>query len=175
MSTFAVLQQSERLSRERAAAIMAAQSMLDEISAHARQNPVNYPADTIAAYNDTGFDVFFGSYGAGGTNQGVLGRGVEASDDAVVPLAQSTAKAANFAEVSAGVAAKTLRASSDDTLFPQSRAGLSPTIKAQAGFVTVKALPPPRDKLLDVDVVVAWRSADGDHRIAYSALVGPLQ
>jgi Tfp pilus assembly protein PilV len=180
-SAYVVIQNSRHSAKQRLAAMLACQSMMDEIETYAAQNPTLWdPEDTLAGggndtivdplmspqdlYNNTGFSVFNASY-ASGADRGEMGRGVTTGDVEAVGATLTPA----FQDAT--------------ILFPQSRvaAGVAtPAILNQAGYVEVSqemdlATGLVGRDLLRVDVVCAWRSFGGDTKLVYSVLIGQSQ
>jgi prepilin-type N-terminal cleavage/methylation domain-containing protein len=157
MSSFMIIQRSERMTREQTAAVFAAQSMIEEISTYARLNPADLvsppdPCPFQLQFDNMGFDVFFGSYQNG--DGGIIGSGRDATGG--VNATGSVLKPG------------------DPSLFPSQRTLEPAPEQLMAGYVTVKRMNP-QDTLFDVDVIVAWKSYGGDQRVVYSAIIGPLK
>lgn len=155
-SAYVVVERSQQMTKERFAATLAAQTMLDEIQNYVDLNQTGYPGnlDTLApggSYNRIGFHVYLASSETG-ADRGLMGAagGI------------GTAGSGNF--LKPGAAA----------LFPASR-GLSlfTDVATYAGYIEVTTPEVARPELRLVTVTIAWKTFGQDTSINVSTLVGP--
>jgi prepilin-type N-terminal cleavage/methylation domain-containing protein len=171
-SSYAVAQNTQRMTNMRLAAMLAAQSVLDRYDVYVRTNqqtgagyPANFDEDPI--WDEVGFDVYAGTRSTGTAgDEGEMGLG--------------SAAAGSSATVLKPAAPTTFPPSRLDDAIPIPPRPLGgSTVKEKALYVEILAPGDTgtpdflRGDMRLVVVTVAWQSYGGDAKLTYTMIVGP--